>query len=123
MSQRPRLQKRLTYRDRTGASQAEHAEHWRGFTWSAGPVIVAAIGSWGTVQVWASSEAEGKRVIRHAAAIAGFDPDGEQGAEWIVTVSSGGRNGRSAEMITTESRQGLRVSKRQGPSGFAVLNL
>lgn len=123
MSKRSRLTKRLTYRDRTGASQAAHAAHWAGFTWSSGPVIVAAVGSWGTVQVWAASEGEGKRVIRHAASIGGFDPDGEEGAEWIVSLSASGRNGREAPMVTTETLQGIRVSKRGGPSGAPELNI
>jgi hypothetical protein len=123
VSRRSRLTKVLRYRDRTGASQAAHAAHWQGFTWSAGATIVAALGSWGTCQVWASSESEGKRVIRHAAAIGGFDPDGEEGAEWIVAQASGGRNGRSAQMVTMEGRQGLRVSKRAGPSGSPAMNI
>jgi hypothetical protein len=86
-------------------------------------VIVAAVGSWGTVQVWAASEGEGKRVIRHAASIGGFDPDGEEGAEWIVSLSASGRNGREAPMVTTETLQGIRVSKRGGPSGAPELNI
>lgn len=122
MTGRPRrLRKRLRYRDQLGRSQEAHALHWEGFEWDAGAVIVAAVGSWGTAQVWAASEAEGKRVIRHAAAIGGFNPDGEEGAEWIVTAPSGGRVGRSGRMRTAERLNLPAVTKRQGSSGSPLL--
>jgi hypothetical protein len=123
VSKRSRLVKRLSYRDRTGASQEAHAEHWRGFKWNAGPVIVKAVGSWGQVQVWAASANEGKRVIRHAASIGGWNPDTEAGAEWIIQQDTSGRSGRTGQMVTMEGRQGLRVSKRAGPSGSPEINI
>lgn len=111
------VRKILSYRDQTGASQAAHVAHWEGFRWTTGPVIVASEGPWGTVQVWASSEGEGKRVVRHAAAIAGFDPDDASKGRWIVTSSSSGRLGRSAE-VGIKVRRGVPwVSKRDGSSG------
>jgi hypothetical protein len=111
------LRKRLSYRDQTGKPVAAHAAHWADFVWTAGPVIVASVGPWGTVQCWAASEAEGKRVIRHAAAIAGFDPDANPEAEWIVSQAPAGRLGRVAQMRVLPTLEGIGVSKRQGPSG------
>lgn len=91
--------------------------HWIGFRWTTGPVIVAAVGDWGTVQVWAVSEAEGKRVIRHAAAIAGFDPDDSSKGEWIVTGTDHPRYGKVAEVGIRVRRGVPMISKREGPSG------
>jgi hypothetical protein len=114
---RSRLEKRLSYRDQSGRGQAEHAAHWEGFTWRAGPVIVSSHASWGCVQVWAESEAEGKRVIRHAGVIAGVDPDSEPGAEWQVSRPRSSRYGRTGLMRTRGNVLGLFVTKRNGPSG------
>jgi hypothetical protein len=112
-----RVRKTLQYRDQGNTSEAAHVEHWRGFSWEAGPVIVASDGPWGTVQVWASSESEGKRVIRHAATIAGFDPDGDPAGRWIVTSSADRRYGRRGTMRVRVRQGYLCVSKRDGPNG------
>jgi hypothetical protein len=114
------LRKKFTYRDRTGRSQEWHANHWRNFQWQAGPVIVAVSGPWGTMQVWASSESEGRRVLEHAAAAGGWVLRGE-GVTWYVCRSSSGRNGREGLMATKGTPLGIEVSKRPGPSGFPSL--
>lgn len=119
MARKRLLRKVLRYRDQTGRGVAAHAAHWEGFTWEAGPVIVASLGPWGTVQVWASSEAEGKRVIRHAGAAGGFDPDDPNVAEWVVSSAPPGRVGKTATMGVVVNADGIGVSKRQGPSGEA----
>lgn len=111
------LRKVLRYRDQTGRGVAFHAAHWEGFSFMAGPVIVAAVGPWGTVQVWASSEAEGRRVVRHAAAAGGFNPDSGEESEWIVSRTSDPRYGRVTRVEVFHTSQGLSVSKRDGPSG------
>lgn len=116
MSARP-LRKKLTYRDITGRSQAEHAAIWRGFVWQAGPVIVKAEGPWGQMQVWAATEAEGRRVIAFAASAGGWNLEAP-GVEWSVAVASGGRNGRTGRMVVKETTLGIEVTKRMGPSGF-----
>jgi hypothetical protein len=117
MTDRP-LRKILRYRDQSGASLESHTEHWRGFQWEAGPVCVIHKGAaWGVPQVWAASAAEGKRVIRHAGAIAGVDPDAE--GEWVVTGSLNPRYGKSGTMAVKVLRDGyLSVTKRDGPSGL-----
>ena len=112
-----RIVKRLRYRDLTGKSQAAHVAHWKDFEWQAGPVIVASVGRWGTVQVWAASEAEGKRVVRHAASISGWNPDAPGQGRWIVTQSASPRYGRTGLMRVQIRRGYLMVSKRSGPSG------
>lgn len=111
------VRKILSYRDETGASQAAHVAHWEGFRWTTGPVIVASVGEHGTCQVWASSAAEGKRVIRHAAAIGGWNPDNPEEAEWIITNSDHPRYGKVAE-VGVKIRAGVPyVTRREGPSG------
>ena len=116
MSARP-LRKIFRYRDQAGATLEEHTEHWRTFTWEAGPVCVIHKGApWGVPQVWASSIEEGKRVIRHAGAIAGVDPDSE--GEWMITGSLNPRYGKTGTMAVKILRGGyLSVTKRDGPDG------
>jgi hypothetical protein len=111
------VRKILSYRDDSGSSQEQTVAHWIDFRWTTGPVIVASVGPWGTVQVWASSAAEGKRVIRHAGAIAGWDPDDADVGEWIISEPSNSRYGRTAE-VGVKIRRGVPwISKREGPSG------
>lgn len=111
------VRKILSYWDGTGASQEAVRAHWAGFTWTTGPVIVASVGPWGTCQVWASSEAEGKRVIRHAGSQGGWDPDDSDVGEWIVTGPRSSRYGSRATVQVKQRRGVLWVSKRDGPSG------
>ena len=104
MTARP-LRKIFRYRDQAGATLEEHTEHWRTFTWEAGPVCVIHKGApWGVPQVWASSIEEGKRVIRHAGVIAG---------------SLNPRYGKTGTMAVKILRGGyLSVTKRDGPDGL-----
>jgi hypothetical protein len=119
----PRLnrRKRLTYRDLGGASREAHQEHWRGFTFEAGPVMVAYVGYWGRPQVWAASEAEGRRVIEHACAIAGIPTTGAEVGEWIVTTAKAGRNGQGGTFTVPTAYGFPLVTKRSGASGPPVL--
>lgn len=120
------LRKYLRYLDQANRPLEDHGAHWENFVWTAGPVIVGHKGStWGVPQVWAASAAEGQRVLRHAAAIAGVDPDSQ--GEWYFTASSDARYGqpgtmrveRRADRIT--GQQFLRVSKRDSPNGLPLL--
>ena len=115
---RDRLRKILRYRDQQAHGLESHVDHWRDFTWKAGDVIVIHKGGvWGVPQVWAESVDEGKRVIRHAAAIAGVDLDAP-GSQWVVTRSADPRYGMGGEMKVRRGRGGLwMISKRPGPSG------
>ena len=120
------LRKYVRYRDQTNTDLLVHGAHWRDFVWQAGPVCVChKDGPWGVLQVWAISADEGKRVIRHAGAVAGVDPDSE--GEWIVTGSSDPRYGQPGTMrverrVAGELRQEfLRVTKRSDPNGMPLL--
>lgn len=110
--------KKLTYRDQSGASLADHTEHWRGFTWSTGPVIVThKEATWGVVQVWAATIEEGKRVIRHAGLIAGVDPDAV--GRWEISGTTNPRYGREAVVAPMVLKGGeISVTKREGPFGL-----
>jgi hypothetical protein len=71
-----RLRKDFGYRDQSGSPLEVHAAHWANFTWQSGPWIVFSRGlPWGKPQVWAASQEEGERVLRHAALVAGVDLD------------------------------------------------
>ena len=87
-----RVRKLFRYRSKSSTDLGGLIDHWKGFVWSAGPVIVSHKGGWwGTPQVWASSESEGKRVIQHAATEAGIDLS--QVGEWVITTPRGTRTG------------------------------
>lgn len=111
------LKKIFTYFDQSGRSLAQHVDHWRDFSWDAGPVVVSCARTpLGKPQVWAASEAEGKRVINHAAAIAGVDTTN---AEWLVGTPKSTRYGNSGRMRVHVSTDGLLgITKRDGPSGL-----
>ena len=92
-----RLDKRLRYRSQSSLGLGEVVDHWAGFAWQAGPVLVKHVGAWwGTPRVWASSSDEGKRVLRHAAGEAGFDPD--QIGRWEISGSGNPRLGAPGTM-------------------------
>ena len=112
------LRKNLSYRDLLGNTLASHTDHWRGFTWEAGPFVVTHEGGdWGRVQVWAASREEGIRVISHAAAIAGQDVNCPN-CEWYVHLAQNPRYGRTGTMQTRTLPNGvIAVTKRMGPSG------
>lgn len=114
------LRKLFRYRSKSTRTNDELQTYWSAFTWQAGPVIVVHKGAWwGTPKVWASSESEGKRVLRFAAAEAGIDPD--QVGEWITTSSDSPRYGMSGRMRLQEE-QGLQwVTRREGASGLPEL--
>ena len=110
--------KRLGYRDWSGASLEEHTAHWLGFELEGGPYVVQSIGPWGKPQVWASSPGEGNRVIRHAAAIAGWDPDDPAVGEWNVWLAQGARFQAVRRYRVQDLKYGVGVTKRPGASGY-----
>jgi hypothetical protein len=105
------------YRDQSGNSQAAHRAHWSGFSFEGGNVVSRWKGAWGVIQVWAASEAEGRRVIEHACTIAGIPLPMNPAGEWIVQVVQSSRNGKGGT-FTVPDVQGIpAVTKRDGPSG------
>ena len=114
-----RTRKLLTYFDQTGKDLAAHVEHWRNFSFQAGPVVVSPCEcELGRPQVWAATEGEGKRVILHAAQIAGVDLSK---VEWVVSTPASARLGVGGTMRIHRDRFGtLGVTKRAGSSGFPM---
>lgn len=112
------LRKTMRYRDQTGTPEADHVDHWAGFEWSAGPAIVTSQGApWGVVQVWAETDAEGRRVIEHAAAIAGVDLTAE-GCRWEYSSPRSSRYGKTGTMRVEHDMTGTPcISKRAGSDG------
>lgn len=104
MSKRMFLEKKLSYRlNYNAGSEAAvadaMAEHWTGFEWVSGPVIVSwKSDTYGQVQVWAVSEEEGKGVIQHALAHMGAD---EEEGTYLVGMSSNPRFGKVATVRAT----------------------
>lgn len=114
------LRKYMRYRCRPGTTLQELGDHWRNFTWQAGPVCVIHSGaSWGVLQVWAASENEGRRVIRHAGATSGVDPDSD--GEWQTTGTDNARYGQPGTMRVARRQGFLKVTSRDGPNGLPLI--
>jgi hypothetical protein len=113
----------LGYRDQSGRALAEHREHWKTFRWESGPYQVISRGlPWGQPQVWASSFEEGRRVLAHAAAIAGVDVS-VASHRWIERVSTYTRNGAVESFGVARDRTGEAwVVTREEPSGWPELS-
>jgi hypothetical protein len=111
-----RIRKLFTYFDQVGSTLEQTVAHWRDFSWQAGSVIVSVKGvPLGKPQVWAASSDEGKRVINHAAAIAGVDMTN---AEWMFGSPRSSRYGETGTMRVHRGANGaLGITKRDGPSG------
>ena len=111
-----RLNKIFTYFDQNNTTLADTVAHWKDFTWESGPVVVSCAGTeLGKPQVWASSVDEAKRVIQHAALIAGVDLTN---AEWMTGTPSSARNGVPATMRVLSRKGVLGITKRDGPNGY-----
>ena len=111
-----RLNKIFTYFDQNNTTLADTVAHWKDFTWQSGPVMVSINGTEiGRSQVWASSVEEGKRVIEHAALVAGVDLTK---GEWITSTSRSDRYGVQATMRVLSRDGVLGVTKRDGPNGY-----
>jgi hypothetical protein len=108
-----RLRKLFRYRTQSTRDLGQLSAYWCGFTWKSGPVCVIHKGAWwGTPQIWAESAEEGKRVIRHAAAEAGLDPD--QVGGWTISSSRSPRNGMPGTMKILRKEGFPWVASRQG---------
>lgn len=111
--------KGLAYRDQGGAPLEAHSAHWADFSWRAGPVQVVSTGlAWGEPQVWAETEAEGRRVLAHAAAISGINLADPQ-HRWRVGHSSVAGFGLVLTMRTDRDAAGhIWVAERAGSHGL-----
>ena len=117
---RARLRKRFRYRSMSGLGLGEVIDHWKDFSYAAGPVCVIHKGSpSGTPQVWAASESEGKRVIQHAFREAGIDPN--QVGEWIVSSSDSARYGVSGQMRVNTKGGYYWITSRDGEDGMPLV--
>lgn len=112
------LRKNLRYRRQNDTDLVYHARAWWNYEWRSGPFQVISSGlPWGRPQVWASTEAEGKRVLRWAADLAGVNlshPD----HKWIVNLSHDSRIGVALDMKTKLLADGRPwVTERIGSDG------
>ena len=114
-----RLRKRTGYRSQSDRNSEQLQDYYRDFTWEAGPVCVGHKGArWGNPQVWASTEAEGKRVLRHIAGEAGLDPD--QVGRWTVGGSDNPRYGMTGTMRVRHLGGYPWVMRRKGPNMLPI---
>jgi hypothetical protein len=116
------LRKRFRYRSKSGADLGAVIDHWKDFTFNAGSVVVGHSGSaLGTLKVWAADADEGKRVIQHAGAEAGIDPD--QAGEWRIGSSDNARTGMPGTM-KVDTRGGYWwITDRAGASKRPIVGL
>jgi hypothetical protein len=118
----PEGSKKLSYRVQGSTSQEAAQAHWAGFTWTGGRVQVIYRGPWGSIQCWAASEDEGRRVIGHACAHAGISTTDPAGF-WSANEVSGGR-WRQGVTYRTKVRFGVPVvTARAGPGGPPILDI
>jgi hypothetical protein len=114
------LRKRLRYRSLSGIGLDQLIDHWKDFSFSAGPVIVKNIGSTcGTLTVWASSIGEGKRVILHAFGEAGVDAD--QAGRWEISSSTSTRRGMPGTMNIDTTGGYYWITARDGSSNRPIV--
>ena len=117
-----RLRKRLRYRAIDGVGLGELVDYWKDFEWEAGPIRVRHIGSsWGAPEVWAATEDEGKRVLRHAAGEAGIDPD--QVGRWSTRRSDSTRLGVPATMKVDTTGGYYWITSRDGSDNRPEIGL
>ena len=115
-----RLRKRFKYRSQSGLDLGAVIDHWKDFSFTAGPVIVWHSGSdLGSPKVWASSIDEGKRVIRHAGGEAGIDPD--QVGKWGVSGSNHARYGVPGTMKVDTTGGYYWITARDGEDGRPIV--
>ena len=114
------LRKRLRYRSLSGIGLDGLVDHWKDFSYSAGPVIVKNLGSTcGTLTVWASSIGEGKRVILHAFAEAGVDAN--QAGRWEISSSTSTRRGMPGTMNIDTTGGYYWITARDGSSNRPIV--
>lgn len=117
-----RVRKLFRYRSKSSTDLSGLIDHWRDFVWSAGSVIVSHKGGWwGTPQVWASSESEGKRVLQHAAAEAGIDLS--QVGEWVTSAPSGTRTGLPGTMKVNKKGGYFWITNRDSSTGRPTVGM
>jgi sulfur carrier protein ThiS len=111
-------EKITSFRVQGPASPESIAAALASFTWESGPVIVAVEGSFGLVQVWASTLLEGERVIGEICFLAGIDWRDMSKADVSVSVAKGARF-QARRRYRLKVRDGLAyVSSRQGSGGL-----
>ncbi len=110
------LRKLFRYRTKSDRTTKELRQHWKQLIWESGSVVVGHKGAWwGTPQVWALNEEEGKRVLRFAGGEAGLDPDLD--GEWFVGSSRSPRIGMKGRMRLARREGDYWVSSRDGSDG------
>ena len=115
-----RLRKRLRYRSVSSNDLGTVVDHWKDFVWSGGPYRVRwSGGAWGTVEVWAASESEGKRVIQHAAAEAGFSP--LEDGRWSTRLTRSSRLGVSSTMRVDTTKGFYWITARDGSDNRPIV--
>ena len=114
------LRKKIRYFSVVNQPLDWFARKWGSFTWRSGPVVVAHQGtSVGRPQVWAQSEAEGKRVIRYLFQDEGVDPDKK--GEWVVGTVKNPRYGEVKTMTAYRRGDYVWVTQRDTPDGKVKL--
>ena len=117
-----RLRKRLRYRSVSGNDLGAVVDHWKDFSFEGGPCRVRWIGrTWGTIEVWASTESEGQRVIQHAAAEAGFSP--LEDGRWSARVTRSSRLGVPSTMKVDTTGGYYWITARDGSDNRPIVAL
>jgi len=106
----------LSYLVAPGVTLESLAAAWRGFSYESGRWKCVLSGPWGVIQVWASSEAEGRRVAEKALSAGGWNDRASEGL-WSSREVSGTRWAAPRTWTTAEGNGLIGVSMRDGPNG------
>ena len=114
------LRKRFSYRSKGSMDLGDLIDYWKDFEFTSGPVVVSHRGSsLGFTQVWGFSVDEGKRVIRHAAAEAGVNPDKD--GEWQTGSCGNARYGLPMTMRVMRKGGFWHITDREGASNRPIV--
>jgi hypothetical protein len=97
-----------------------HTEAWLSFTFSAGPWVSGFEFPGGSLQVWASSVAEGRRVISFALSLGGWSAADMAAGQWFSKMVTNPDYGRSGTCRLKRNRDGWCVTMRAGRNGPPV---
>ena len=117
-----RLRKRFRYRAVSGNDLSAVIDHWKDFSFEAGPYRVRWVGgAWRSPEIWAATEAEGQRVIEHAAVEAGVSP--LEGGRWSTRLSGSTRQGVPGTMKIDTTGGYYWITARDGSSERPLVGL
>jgi len=112
--------KNFSYPCKGAVDLVAHTEAWKEFTFTSGPWVSGFEFPGGTLQVWASSVAEGRRVISFALSLGGWSSGEIESGQWFSKQVANQDYGRPGTCRLKRNRNGWEVTMRIGRNGPPV---